>query len=108
MWQLNPLGKVPVLLHDGNTIFESLITCEYVDEVFPGAKIHSEEASERARDRMMVELFNKVIMPQMRFKSKFSFLIWVAKKLLVPSIGFVLNRIPSVMNKLGTLYKRIS
>merc|ERR1712029_795449 len=66
LWQLNPLGKVPVLLHDGNTIFESLITCEYVDEVFPGAKIHSEEASERARDRMMVELFNKVIMPQMR------------------------------------------
>ena len=64
---MNPLGKVPILFHDGNLIYESLVTCEYIDEVFAGDySIHSEQASVRARDRMLVELFNKVIMPQMR------------------------------------------
>ena len=66
---MNPLGKVPVLFHNNNIIYESLVTCEYIDEVFPGDySIHADNASERARDRMMVELFNKVIMPQMRLK----------------------------------------
>ena len=31
LWDLNPLGKVPILFHNGNTIYESLITCEYVE-----------------------------------------------------------------------------
>jgi len=66
LWELNPIGKVPVLIHDGNTIYESLVTCEYIEEVFPGRKLHSEEPGRRARDRMLVELFNKVISPQMR------------------------------------------
>jgi len=64
--ELNPLGKVPVLLHNEQTIYESLVTCEYIEEVFPGRSLHRGSASERARDRMLVELFNSVIMPQMR------------------------------------------
>ena len=35
-------------------------------DVFPGLKLHSEDPARRAKDRMLVELFNKVIMPQMR------------------------------------------
>jgi len=73
LWDLNPIGKVPVLIHDGNTIYESLVTCEYIEEVFPGRKLHSEDPGRRARDRMLVELFNKVINPQMR--------IWFKKDL---------------------------
>ena len=34
--------------------------------MFPGRKLHSDSAGRRARDRMLVELFNKVVMPQMR------------------------------------------
>jgi len=64
--ELNPLGKVPILFHNGHTIYESLITCEYIEDVFPGVKLHSEDPARRAKDRMLVELFNKVIMPQMR------------------------------------------
>ena len=31
----SPYGKVPALVHDGDTIYESLITNEYLDEAFP-------------------------------------------------------------------------
>ena len=31
LWDINPIGKVPVLIHDGNTIYESLVTCEYIE-----------------------------------------------------------------------------
>ncbi len=35
-------------------------------DVFPGVKLHSENPVQRAKDRMLVEVFNKVIMPLMR------------------------------------------
>ena len=38
LWELNPIGKVPVLIHDGNTIYESLVTCEYVEVVDPAGE----------------------------------------------------------------------
>ena len=66
------------MLHNGNTIYESLVTCEYIDEVFPGDfSIHADNASDRAKDRMMTELFNKVIMPQMRNGLTFLNLLFV-------------------------------
>jgi len=64
--QLNPIGKVPVLLHQGHTIYESLVTSDYVDEAYPGRPLHSADPVARARDKMLVELFNRVIMPQMK------------------------------------------
>lgn len=66
VWQLNPLGKVPILLYKGLVIYESLVTCEWVEEVVPGRGLHSQDPGQRARDRMLTELFNKVIGPQMK------------------------------------------
>jgi len=66
LWKLNPIGKVPVLLHEGVTIYESIVTCDYLDSEYPGRKLHSENPVRRATDHMMVELFNKVITPQMK------------------------------------------
>ena len=50
----------------GHTIYESLITCDYVDEAYPGRPLHSTDPNTQARDNMMVELFNRVVMPQMK------------------------------------------
>ena len=52
LWELNPIGKVPVLIHDGNTIYESLVTCEYIEVVGPAGeyalKSHVERKSSPA------------------------------------------------------------
>jgi glutathione S-transferase len=33
--KINPRGQVPVLLHDGRTITESTVICEYLDALYP-------------------------------------------------------------------------
>jgi len=66
LWELNPIGKVPVLLHKGIILYESLITSDYVDEAYPGRPLHSPSPAAKARDKMLVELFNRVVLPQMK------------------------------------------
>ena len=46
---MSPLGKVPVLEHDGFTVPDSSVICRYLDEVFPGRSIYPAEARARAR-----------------------------------------------------------
>lgn len=51
---ISPLGKVPVLLVDGEPLFESAAIVEYLDEVTPGS-LHPIDAFERARHRAWIE-----------------------------------------------------
>ena len=51
---ISPLGKTPVLLVDGQAIFESAVICEYLDEITPG-RMHPEPALERAQHRAWIE-----------------------------------------------------
>jgi glutathione S-transferase len=37
--EVSPLGKVPVIQHNGKTIWESAIIMEYLDEAFPGVRL---------------------------------------------------------------------
>ena len=37
-----------------------------MDEVFPGQQLHSPDPVQKAKDKMLVEQFNKVIMPSLR------------------------------------------
>ncbi len=46
-----PAGKVPVLIHDGNTIWESLAIAEYVAELKPEVKMWPQDAGMRAEAR---------------------------------------------------------
>lgn len=52
--RISPLGKTPVLLVDGEPIFESAAICEYLeDTTLP--RLHPENALQRARHRAWME-----------------------------------------------------
>lgn len=48
---LNPAGMVPVLVHDGAVLTESLVINEYLDDTFPDAPLRPADALGRARMR---------------------------------------------------------
>ena len=58
----NPLGLVPVLETSlGQLIYESAITCEYLDEAYPGKKLLPGDPYEKACQKMVFESFSKVL-----------------------------------------------
>ncbi|KAA0717955.1 Glutathione S-transferase omega-1 [Triplophysa tibetana] len=58
----NPNGTVPVLeTASGQVIYESAITCEYLEEVFPQKKLCPADPFERAQHKMLLENFSKVV-----------------------------------------------
>ncbi|MEO5771699.1 MAG: glutathione S-transferase family protein [Burkholderiaceae bacterium] len=58
--EVSPLGKTPVLLVDGQPIFESAVICEYLDETaLP--RLHPQDALERARHRGWMEFGSAVL-----------------------------------------------
>ena len=48
---INPVGKVPVLVHDGLAIWDTLAIAEYVAEQFPEKQLWPRERAARARAR---------------------------------------------------------
>ncbi|XP_007470504.1 PREDICTED: glutathione S-transferase omega-1 isoform X1 [Lipotes vexillifer] len=61
----NPFGLVPVLENSqGQVIYESAITCEYLDEAYPGKKLLPHDPYEKACQKMVFELFSKVLTKQ--------------------------------------------
>ena len=65
----NPLGKVPTLQKGSEILYESLVTCDYLDAVHPEPRLLASEPLQRAKDSMLVECFNKVVFPMYRFRS---------------------------------------
>uniref|UniRef100_A0A8C5IMC3 Glutathione S-transferase omega n=1 Tax=Junco hyemalis TaxID=40217 RepID=A0A8C5IMC3_JUNHY len=60
-FEKNPSGLVPVLeTSKGQLIWESPITCEYLDEAFPGKKLMPSDPYERACQKMLLEDFSKI------------------------------------------------
>lgn len=52
--KVSPLGKTPVLLVNGQAIFESAAICEYLDDTVQ-PRLHPDDALERARHRGWME-----------------------------------------------------
>lgn len=58
--EVSPLGKTPVLLVDGEPVFESAVICEYLDDTF-SPRLHPEDPLQRARDRAWMEFGSAVL-----------------------------------------------
>ena len=59
-FDISPLEKVPVLLSDDRPVFESMVICEYLDEITPGS-LYPEDAYERAQNRAWIEFGNDIL-----------------------------------------------
>jgi len=51
---LSPLGKVPLLVHDGVRLWESAVINEYLDDAFPEHPLLPRSAAQRARARIWI------------------------------------------------------
>ena len=58
--QISPLGKTPVLLVNGQPIFESAVICEYLEETTPGP-LHPLNPVARAQHRGWMEFGSAVL-----------------------------------------------
>lgn len=62
---LNPSGKVPVIIHDGRSLFESSIINEYLEDVFPQPPVFPKDPYQRALARIYVNYCNVAFSPNM-------------------------------------------
>lgn len=60
---INPLGLVPSLRHDGRVVTQSMVICEYLDEVFPGPRLMPDDVGGRARVRGLAQSIASEIQP---------------------------------------------
>jgi len=60
---LSPRGKVPVLVTDGQPLFESSVINEYIDETHP-PRLLPDDPLARARQRGWIEVANDVLLAQ--------------------------------------------
>lgn len=57
---INPNGVVPTLVHDGVSIIESSVICEYLEEICPQPALAPDTALGRARMRAWMRYFEEV------------------------------------------------
>ena len=53
--KVSPYGKVPVIVDDGETIYESAIINEYLEEKYRNISMMPEEPIERAKARIWMD-----------------------------------------------------
>ena len=61
--RISPLGKVPLLRVDGETVFESSVILDYLDEVY-APRLHPENALKRARHKAWIEFGSELLRQQ--------------------------------------------
>ena len=53
--KLNPYGKIPVIVEDGNVLFESCIINEYLEEKYPDPPLMPKNPYWRGRGRVLID-----------------------------------------------------
>ncbi|XP_054013208.1 pyrimidodiazepine synthase-like [Hylaeus anthracinus] len=57
-----PLGKVPCIeVEGGETLYESLIIAQYLDEAYPQNKLYPSDPLAKAKDNLLIDRFGSVI-----------------------------------------------
>jgi len=59
-YDISPLEKVPVLLVDDKPLFESMVICEYINEITPGS-MYPEDPFAKAENRAWIEFGNDIL-----------------------------------------------
>lgn len=76
----SPLNKVPCIeLEGGETLYESLIIADYLDDAYPHNKLYPNNPLAKAKDKLLIDRFNAVIttMYKVFFMFKNMFLLFI-------------------------------
>ena len=91
----SPTGKVPVVVVDGDSLYESNVINQYLDEVFEDPKLLPEEAKERAYARIRMAAADDSFFPA----------VFIAR--VVRERGFPEECISEALRKLKTALARL-
>ena len=58
--KINPNGVVPTLVDDGQTVMDSSVICEYLEEKYPAVRLSPDDLVERARMRAWMRFLEEV------------------------------------------------
>ena len=65
---LSPLNKVPILITNGDVIFESAVINEFIDDTAPGKRMLPEAPLQRAKDRAWIEFTSALLVERNRMQ----------------------------------------
>lgn len=65
-YDISPLEKVPVLLVDERPLFESMVICDYLDEVSANS-LYPSDAFDKAQNRSWIEFGNEILSTTFNF-----------------------------------------
>lgn len=61
--ELSPHGKVPLLRHNGDIVYESRIINEYLEDAFPEPALLPKDPMRRAKARIWIDFMDSYLMP---------------------------------------------
>ncbi len=67
----HPFGKIPILHHGKQVVFETLAITRYIDQVFEGPPLQPENPADRARMNQIVAIVDMQVYPVLVWASMF-------------------------------------
>jgi len=61
--RINPKSVVPAMVHDGRTVIESTLICDYLDEAFAGPALQADDPYTRYRMRLWTKAVDELLHP---------------------------------------------